>query len=463
MDQIVRRVRDIDRLSDYRVEYETDQYVCLMKLFPTCHLDTTPAIDDYQRFHLRFFIPRECLADAKKKVDRVVVMTNGLDELSTYDLYDELGGRLAARGVVAVLLAMPDHLHRHTSWRKAEPTLEQMTKKPSEILTAEPLKLYWRYEQFKQELARLVDHFRGAKCRDSRGPCYLYDALFASDVRISYLGYSLGAAGMLCAFLENPQRANACFLLNGAINLGDINPGKMIPKEQWQTFITKLQRECREQLTATTSALFEEIFLGQNYGKTQPLLRKHSRRVFFLFGGRDHMIGNESLNRIRPEEWGLGTIVLPGINHFLDVDEEWKKWIRLVVDLIVAYEENAVRETITERAILNLAQSTSSETPESKGMELRARFLGRNRDELLAADKKKQEIKKLIKETPFEELRIGEMLVKLRLTSYSELSRALSIHLAEGKTRKLGGILEEIAGVRPQHVRTLVQAQKKRN
>lgn len=461
MDQIVRRVRHIDRLSDYRVEYETDQYVCVMKLFPMCHLDTAPGIDDYRRFHLRFFIPRECLADAKKKADRVVVMTNGLDEVFTYDLYDELGGRLAARGVVAVLLVMPDHLHRHTSWRKVVPTLDQMTQKPSEILTAEPLKLYWRYEQFMQELALLVDHFRGAKCRDSQGACYLYDALFAPDVRISYLGYSLGAAGMLCAFLENPQQANACFLLNGAINLGDINPGKMIPKKQWQTFITKLQRECRKQLEGPTSALFEEIFLGQSYGKTQPLLREHSRRVFFLFGGRDHMIVNENLNRIRPEEWGLGTMVLPGINHFLDVDEEWKKWIRLVVDFMVAYEENAARETITEKMILSLAQSTSPEALEIKGLELRGRFLGRNCDELLAADQEKQKIKKHIKETLFEELPIGEMLVKMRLTTYGELTRALRIHVAEGKARKLGGILEEIAGVRPEHVRTLVQAQKK--
>ena len=94
-------------------------------------------------------------------------------------------------------------------------------------------------------------------------------------------------------------------------------------------------------------------------------------------------------------------------------------------------------------------------------MELRGRFLGRDRDELLVADEEKQEIKKHIKETLFEELPIGEMLVKLRLTTYGELSRALRIHVAEGKSRKLGGILEEIAGVRPAHVETLVQAQTK--
>jgi hypothetical protein len=107
------RIRYVDRYKDEILVHEGAKYVCLMKLFPMCGLDTTPDEEDYRRFHMRFYIPREYFNDARKKIDRIIIMTNGLNEFDKYLLYDQLGSDVASLGLAAVLLPLPNHLNRH--------------------------------------------------------------------------------------------------------------------------------------------------------------------------------------------------------------------------------------------------------------------------------------------------------------------------------------------------------------
>jgi hypothetical protein len=458
-------------LAPEHLVYQDDQYVCLMRLFPTCRHEEPPQPGSFRLFHLRFYIPRELLLDAKKKADRVVIMINGLNEVAHYHLYDELGARLAARGVMAVLLPLPDHLNRHPRYRKAEPTAAQLCESPSTTLMKEPNMLFARYEQFGQELRCLLDHLKGRDCKDQTGACEFYRELISPNARVSLLGYSLGAAMALCSFLNNVDEWNLCFLLNGAINLRDINPGKMFDKNAWQNFVGELTEDCRKRLTtgASTDRLFDEVFLGQFIGETPKRLREQSQRVLFLFGGRDEMIGYESLERISPELWGLGMIVIPGINHFLAIDEEWKRWIDLVVDLIVSYEKNATRSVITKEAASQTA-SGSRQGPrpapdpgvDARGIRLRARLIGWDPEQLAKDADARARMKERIDRLPFKKLRIGEMLVATKLASPRQIEQAIELKTnhPQSKGRLLGEILVAMGAVRMADIHALVAIQE---
>jgi hypothetical protein len=350
-------IQFVDRQTDEITVYESEQYVCLMKLFPMCWHDDIIPEDDYRRFHLRFYIPREYFNDARKKIDRILVMTNGLDEFNDYQLYDQLGGRFASLGFPAVLLPLPDHLNRHIRYRLKEPDAKQIKAKPSGELLENPTVLYDRFLQVKEELAQLRRHIHWETledtCRDPKSPCSFYAHLFKRTVRVSYLGYSLGGATMLCDFLESEKSLNACFLLNPAINLPSVS-GRMMFRQQWESFIRELKRIIRDY--PSRDRLFEEILMGQYIEQTPELLQEHGHRLLFIFGGSDNFTSYKNSEVIMPEQWGSGMLILPGIKHIFAQNEEWKKWNTLTVKLISDFEENAARRVITREELIKIGK-----------------------------------------------------------------------------------------------------------
>lgn len=443
------RVRVVNRQSDKIIAYNGDHYVCLMKLFPMCMYGTDVPEDDYRRFHLRFYLPREYVIDARKKMDKILIMTNGLDEFTDYSLYDQLGSRFASRGLPAVLIPLPDHLNRHTRYRISSPDARQIKEKPSETMMREPITLYTRFLQFKDELAQLRGHIDGTTCQRADEPCSFYRHLFAPHVRISYLGFSVGAATMVSDFLEEEASLNACFLLSGAIKLPDIMGRRMFPR-QWDKFIKKLMKEFREQ-PAPTNRLFEEIFLGQYIRETPELLRKHGRRMLFIYGGKDNFTSYKNIEAITPEAWGSGLLVLPGINHFLTIDEEWKKWIELVVKLISDFEENAARLIFTKE---ELRRGDSADEDQSE-TELREREEQRYRASLLEIpqrmaerDDDKRRLQEYVEATALEDLPLASMLFKKGLISFEELNDGLT-EQSRCKGVRIGDVLVDVLRMVP--------------
>jgi hypothetical protein len=466
MNEEMSRIRILDRMSDEIVLYESDHYVCIMKLFPMCRYDGTIARDDYRRFHLRFYIPREYLTDGYKKIEEIVVMTNGLDEFSHYTLYDELGSRFASKGLPAVLLPLPDHLHRHTRYRISKPDAKQLTDKPSQLMMSTPIRLYERFLQFKDELAQLRNHVTNVGCQQRTGPCSFYSNLFAPRVRISYLGYSLGAAALLSDYLESEADLNACFLLNGAIKLRDIISEQLFPQSIWDEFIRKLEEDYRARVDR--NRFFEEIFLGHYVNYSRDLLEKHGHRVLFIYGGRDSLTSYKILETITPKKWGSGLLVLPGINHFLGIDEQWKKWIGLVVNLILEFNENAVRQTITKeelhRQYMKLQEGMddlSAADRESIESQLyRASLMGIHPELDVAADAHRAEIKKITSSTRFEELQLGMMLYQAGMITAEQLSKGLEEH--QKSKKKIGDVFVDVLELVPRdHVEALASVQIK--
>lgn len=356
MDKRLSRVCVFDQEPDETVVYKHDQCTCLMRLFPTCNQRNQPPVGDPKRFHLRFYLPRDVIASAHAKFDRLIVMTNGLDEIDDFDLYDELGSRFAARGIAAVLLPLPDHLNRHMRYRIPSASFTQIVNKPSDILMKEPGMLYTRFLQYREELNFLVDHVRGRVSRCRSEQCKFYKDLFSRQTRISVLGYSLGGAAMLSCFLEGTETHrdfNTCLLLSAAVPLRETDPGKMFEEGDWADYVEKLEsaflalgRRYRKG-TEEASKLFGAICFSQDKGLLRKSFMTHSRKVLFLFGGKDNVTGAERLTEIEPRDWGLNKLVFAGINHFLAIDEEFKQWIDLVVNLMADFELHGPCETIT--------------------------------------------------------------------------------------------------------------------
>ncbi|TKJ39091.1 hypothetical protein CEE37_11770 [candidate division LCP-89 bacterium B3_LCP] len=473
----ISRVRHEDRTKDEQIVYANDQFVCMHKLSPACAHNPRLGIEDYHRFFLRFYIPREILSDARKKADRVIVMTNGLDEINHYSLYDELGSRLASRGIISVLLPLPDHLNRHTRFRIKNPSYRQLTSKPSEVILNEADMFYIRFNQYRDEIEELLNHIKGkTDCVKPQNSCFFYKNLFSRNVRVSYLGYSLGAAMMLCAFLENEKRLNACFLLNGAVNLKNVNAERLFDQKKWDKFNNILEKYFSDKRKdVLKDRLFEGIVLGEYTNPSKELLKEHGRRILFLFGGRDQMISHDVLQQIMPTDWGLGMMVLPGINHFLAIDEEWKKWVNLVADLVVSFEENAQKETITKTDLLKISE-TGAKSRSKKGTKNihdtilfeRANLLGMNPEVIHAKMIEKSKMKEAIKTSSPSDLRIGEILVATNQITADELLQAIDIQTEQGLTRKrkekIGRILaNRMRVVKLKHVDKVVKNFEKEN
>ena len=397
---------------------------------------------------MRFYIPREYFSDARKKISRLLIMTNGLDEFNDYLLYDQLGTRLASLGLPTVLLPLPDHLNRHVRYRLRQPGEEKIKAKPSGEIIEKPLVLHQRFLQYKRELKQLRSHINwkvnAQACKDTEGACTFYRHFFADSVRVSYLGYSLGGATMLCDFLDSEKSLNACFLLNPAINLPAVNGSVMFGEARWETFIDNLSEMMRTY--TEKDRLFEEILLGNYIRKTPKLLQENGRRLLFIFGGKDSFTSYKNSQGIMPEKWGSGMLIIPGIEHFVAENEEWKKWSTLATKLISDFEENAARRVITEEELDKILAEDDSEVSTDERLErneelYRATLLGtpRERDTWKA---EREKVRAHRRGTPIEELPLGEMLIKEKVISFEQLWDSLE---EQNRSRmRIGDILVDV-------------------
>jgi hypothetical protein len=492
------RVRVVDRSIDEQIVHQNGHYVCLMKLFPMCGIKGEVGYEDFSRFHLRYYLPRAFLADKSAKVDRLVIMANGLDELGHFTLYDELGSRLASRGIASVLLPLPDHLNRHMRFRMRNPTVYQLTVKPSEILMTEPLALHERFLQYRQEVSILLDHVRGARCSGDDKSCSFYRHVFSPRTRVSVLGYSLGAAAMLSNFLErledtqsDSDSINTCILLSAAVTLRNTRPIRMFDERQWLEYVRQLENAYSNlhvfpQGTEVASRLFGAVCFGHQMYRVQELLKLHGRRFLFIYGGRDSITGADKLKDLVPENWGVSLLALPGINHFLAVDEEWKKWIGLVSNLIADFDENGTKTSITEKfalqetsVSLDEASVVAAKQESLNNVVLRSKLLGYDLELAREREVEKDQGKKIDREKLLKALRqfapetdfskaspdfvrstadflrdkkIGQVLFALDLITGRDLARAVDRQrrlAREGTPKQIGSILVDDLDVLP--------------
>jgi len=164
-----------------------------------------------------------------------------------------------------------------------------------------------------------------------------------------------------------------------------------------------------------TNSLFGALCFGRRSVMMKRLLKSFGRRIFFIFGGRDSVTGIDTLGNLEPHEWGLTKMVLPGINHFLGIDEEWKQWIGLVVNLIKDFDNSAARNIITEKVASEHLKHVNTKSKIKKKELLESQYIVQ-RSEYLEHDFK-HESNKEIERKLFDHIKREKIKKSLRLLS----------------------------------------------
>ncbi len=158
-------------------------------------------------------------------------------------------------------------------------------------------------------------------------------------------------------FLSKPELFNACFLINSGVNLGDINPGKMIRPELWKEFISSFlhywETEFHNQKNDPFSKLFNHIFVGDSSVLLKETIHPFTERILLIHGGADSTMPYDSITKIEPKQFGLSIFKVPGLKHFLPIDPEWDRWFPFVIRLVDQFEERATSQQWTRHDLIN--------------------------------------------------------------------------------------------------------------
>lgn len=338
------------RTKDMIIDHTDDYHVRFYKLFPFCNEAQEPSLQSFKRFHLRFYIPQNVYQDKYRKIDKCFIFFNGLDELSHFTLYDQIGKGLCKQGYAAILLPLPDHLNRNMKYRYNDPSKEKV---PSQSFINEPGKIYDAYLQAIGELKLLLTHLK-SECehKNVKNCCAFYSQFFSKDASISLLGYSIGGLVALSNYLIHKD-FNSCVLLNSGAKLEDIDVSLFQSKQEWQGTVKNLAKKHYENHShSETHKLFNMIFLGNDHSLLKDELKENSKESLFIISGADSVTKYRSIRRIEPDRHGLAILKLPGIHHFLSIDTQWDQWFPMVNETIRCFDESAMNASLLPNDIL---------------------------------------------------------------------------------------------------------------
>ena len=159
--------RILDLRRDKILNYEDNTHLRIFKLFESTGkaYDNIPSNTEttsknkYKTipnllFHLRFYFQRETLLEKEKRVKRLIIMTNGLNEVSHFNLYDQLGLSFAEKDCCSVLLPGPFHFNRRPRALDSDKIENKYTpqKMPSDFMFNDPLQLYYHTKQYVSDI-----------------------------------------------------------------------------------------------------------------------------------------------------------------------------------------------------------------------------------------------------------------------------------------------------------------------
>jgi len=215
-------------------------------------------------FDVSFYFPNRVIAGPDQKVDSIIVMINGLNEIHNYHFnhYDRFGMSFARRGLGAALHPSPFHLNRTPflleakraayeskpegcaqSWPKA-PGTKDMKRHPSNSMLRNPGSLFHCFDQTAQELHHFAASLKREVARETRDNRSFYDHHLHRNARVSLLGYSMGGLQALYTFLSYPGMFERCILVNSGVSIDQLNPKPVgITKGKWTQMASDARRE----------------------------------------------------------------------------------------------------------------------------------------------------------------------------------------------------------------------------
>lgn len=359
------RLQNYDISQDTIVDYIGTHYVRVLKRFEA-PADYRKGTHEYKlikpnytkRFHLRYYIPKSTLIRNGERVQQIVIMFNGLNEVDRFDLYDVLGEHLAEQGIAAVLLPTPYHMNRNPQEREPTKHKRKPTKRkpPHVALFDVPMRMYYNYKQSMHESALLIKKLKG-KARDENDFGF-YKSLFDPDLQVSILGFSLGGLRALASFILQPDEYHACIVFNSGVSLSKVNTERInIDKGDWDKFVEKLHRDAKKQpdLAAPEDSkiwgAFKTVFLGSDSYELKYSLREHSKRLLFILSGADSTVPAD-ISELEVPGHGLNVFRVGGVGHIPTLDDKWSFWIDRVSELIIGFIGQAEQDLWSRQGII---------------------------------------------------------------------------------------------------------------
>ncbi len=176
-------------------------------------------------FHLRFYLPKQIISTIDQKIDEVVILLNGMNELDYFHFYDMIGEFFAEKNIAAILLPTPMNLNRRIKEDNEFNTLVKSIGYKDYIVTPahramcnNEMIYYFSFLKSFQELDLLIDKIKfdyniepqnftnESKAfaeNERKNDFEFYRQFFGgSNTKISVLGYSLGGLRALSFFLK---------------------------------------------------------------------------------------------------------------------------------------------------------------------------------------------------------------------------------------------------------------------
>lgn len=325
----------------------TPEYPCFDELEKELHED-----ESQKSFLLRFYLPKVKITQERRenRIDHLVIMFNGLNEIDRYDTYDKLGAQLADYGIASVLLPTPYHLNR----RIYNPQTKK-PKRPTDISFEEGKSLIFYYN-FRRTLFEVEDLIE--RIKDTREEDYgFYETFFSSSVKFTIFGFSLGGLRALGAFLSNPDRYHSCITLNMGANVFRAKIENLkVDTQQWDEMVENLSEGvayhiARNDQNKEAISLFELLYFTRSNPKRVNILKRNSNKFLMINGASDKIIAQGAEKYLTDPQHGLNQIIIAGVDHIPTLDQKWHHWFSHVVDSIRMFMSNCDDDSIPHERV----------------------------------------------------------------------------------------------------------------
>jgi len=318
--------------------------------------------NDYQEdMYLRCYLPKKKISSKfrKDRVNRLIIMFNGLNEVRHFDLYDILGSQFANQGIASILIPTPYHLNRRVpDFESSKKAGKYRCHIPTDYASGDlKMMYYYNFKKSIVEAETLISQIRSDQQKDYG----FYNSLFdVHNLKISILGFSLGGLKAIGSFMklkpDFPRIIQSCVTWNSGPGLEDVTIEKIngnkikYNRESWVKLMKNVKSGLKEILKKgdpsekSYAKLCKWLYFSQNKGKRneeefRPLrerLSGYSNNCLSIQSASDSIVKVSSFDRILTDV-GLHRVIIPGVDHIPNQDIKWGEWLTRTVGSVIHF------------------------------------------------------------------------------------------------------------------------------
>ena len=349
-------------------DYDSSNHIRIMKRFH--HSDTSFAPvaireawknDHQEDLYLRCYLPKKKISSKNRedRVNRLIIMFNGLNEVRHFDLYDILGSQFANQGIASILIPTPYHLNRRVpDFEASKRVMKYRCHIPTDYATGNlKMMYYYNFKKSIVEAETLISQIKSNQQKDYG----FYNSLFdVPNLKISLLGFSLGGLKAIGSFMklkpDFPQLIQSCVTWNSGPGLEDVTIEKIngnkikYDRESWAKLMKNVKSGISDILRKgdpsekSYGKLCKWLYFSQNKGKRdeeefrslRERLSGYSNNCLSIQSASDSIVKVSSFDRILTDV-GLHRVIIPGVDHIPNQDIKWGEWLTRTVGSVIHF------------------------------------------------------------------------------------------------------------------------------